>query len=189
MAHRAFKYFSKFVMVGIVLVLYNYKPLKSSTTIWICTVSTPCTPTASVVCCVISSASSVPGATPSRSPGRKTRSTKASSATSRIRLGDSHDCDTPTSTSITSRAYSSCFTDSTCATATAAEVRSAVIRLTEYRQKLRDLPNNVTDPLPYVSIPKPNWLWPCQPGQTPIPEPPPAPPVDISNVVPLSELQ
>ena len=43
---------------------------------------------------------------------------------------------------------------------------------TEYRQKLRDLPNNVTDPFPYVSIPKPNWLWPCPPGQTPIPEPP-----------------
>ena len=55
----------------------------------------------------------------------------------------------------------------------------------EYRQKLRDLPNNVTDPFPYVSIPKPNWLWPCQPGQTPIPEPEPAPPVDTSNVVPL----
>jgi hypothetical protein len=52
---------------------------------------------------------------------------------------------------------------------------------TEYRQKLRDLPNNVTDPYPYVSIPKPNWLWPCQPGQTPIPEPEPVPPIDISQ--------
>lgn len=60
---------------------------------------------------------------------------------------------------------------------------------TEYRQKLRDLPNGVTDPFPYVSIPKPNWLWPCQPGQTPIdppPEPEPAPPIDTSNVFPLS---
>lgn len=42
---------------------------------------------------------------------------------------------------------------------------------TEYRQKLRDLTQDVTDPQPYVSIPKPNWLWPCPPGQTPIPPP------------------
>lgn len=42
---------------------------------------------------------------------------------------------------------------------------------TTYRQQLRDLPDTVTDPLPYVSIPKPNWLWPCAPGQVPVPNP------------------
>lgn len=41
-----------------------------------------------------------------------------------------------------------------------------------YRQQLRDITSNVKDPYLFVSLPKPNWLWPCPPGQTPILPPP-----------------
>jgi hypothetical protein len=55
-----------------------------------------------------------------------------------------------------------------------------------YRLQLRNITNEVTDPMPYVSIPKPNWLWPCPPGQIPIMKP--SDPIIDSNIDSISSM-